>query len=551
MLNMRSGWETSLKRLFLSNPLNSMLILRSEEHLAGAHEIFKQDARFENEKMLNSKDRIHVAHTLADANYAYSLMAAAKGSISEAFLYARQNVKLNYRSWAILEHRHGKLDISIHAAKSQANDAEEMIEQLSTLSIAASQSSLAAPKNFLPQNAARFWHHVPRLFRGLVHLSRLYANEGLLQESRYYIGQAQKAAGAVDAFRLKLYSLAVHGNYLTRCGEVGKGLSLLKQAEEAALGFHKDQYMVSLYTYMADCYALQGEPESEAQATETAENVLEHLGKGSFIERLNHQTNSETSLELNIDQLVLSEALPSRYQQAKPKAASKALASKPAGKTPQLNQETGYLADASLLARMKAAFLRQRAQAALRGNKLDLVAPLLLDAAEFPGVLQDKLLVTTLKAHLYLRQAQEDMAADPVFCVLPESTVSYPSVANCRSRQETDLFGRDLVERKATSPSKKAPTKASLKKPKLAAKPAPSKFLELLEQTQECLTSVCSVARTACSTASIHAMMDLLTKTLMMLSAITLSRPIVIANSTFVVYSMGKLPEIDSVIKPC
>lgn len=532
-----------------------MLIFCSEEHLAGAHEIFKQDAGSENEKLSNSKDRIHVAQTLADANYAYSLMATAKGNISEAFLYARQNVKLNYRSWVILEHRHGKLDISIHAAKSQANDAEAMIDQLSTLSIATSQNPLAATKNLLPQHAARFWSHVPRLFRGLVHLSQLYANEGLLQESRYYIEQAHKIATAVDAFRLKLHSLAVHGNYLTRCGEVDKGLSLLKQAEEAALGFHKDQYMVSLYSYMADCYALQGEPESEAQATEIAENVLEHLGKRSFIERLNHQTNPETSLEPNMDQLTLCEALPSQLQQAKSKAASKAPkapASKPAGKakTPQLNRDTNYVADALLLARMKAAFLRQRAQAALRGNKLDLVAPLLLEAAEFPGGPQDKILVTTLKAHLYLRQAQEDMAADPVFCVLPESTVSYPSVANCRSRPETNLFGRGLVERQATSPSKKAPSKGSLKKPKLAAKPAPSEFLELLEQTQECLTSVCSVAKTACSTASIHAMMDVLTKTLMMLSAITLSRPVVIANSTFVVYSMGKLPEIDSMIKP-
>lgn len=490
---------------------------------------------------MTSRDRIHVAQMLADANYAYSLMATAKGSISEAFLYARQNVKLNYRSWAILEHRHGRQDTS-----SRAN-AEAIVDQLSTLSIATSQDSPVVPKASLPKHAARFWNLVPRLFRGLVHLSQLYANEGLLQESRYYIEQAQKTAAAVDAFRLKVHSLAVHGNYLTRCGEVDKGLGLLKQAEETALDFHKDQYMVSLYSYMAGSYALQGEPDLEAQATEAAENVLDHLMKRSFIERLNHQINSETSIELKMDQMTLSEALPSRRQHAKPKASSKAPASKPAGKAkvPPLNHDTSCISDALLLARMKAATLRQRAQAALRGNKLDLVASLLLDAAEFPGIPQDRILLTILKAHFYLRQAQENMAADPVFCVLPESTVSYPSVANCRSRQETNLLERSLVERQATSPSKKAPAKGSLRKPKLAAKPAPSDFLELLDQTQESLTSVCSVAKTACSTASIHAMMDVLTKTLMMLSAVTLSRPLVTANSTFAVYSMGKLPETD------
>ena len=489
---------------------------------------------------------------LADANYAYSLMATAKGSISEAFLYARQNVKLNYRSWAILEHRHGKLDISSLAAKSQVKDAEAILDQLSTLSIATSQNSFVVPKTFLPQHAARFWNLIPRLYRGLVHLSQLYANEGLLQESRYYIEQAQRTAKAVDAFRLKVHSLAVHGNYLTHSGEVDKGFSLLKQAEEAALGFHKDRYMVSLYSYIADSYSLQGEPDSESQATEAAENVLEHLVERSFIERLNHQMNSETSLEHKMDQMILSKAPPSRRQQAKPKASSKALASKPAGKSkaPQLNEDTSYIADALLLARMKTANLRQRAQAALRGNKLDLVASLLLDAAEFPGMPQDKLLLTILKAHLYLRQAQENMSADPVFCVLPESTVSYPSVANCRSRQETNLLD-GFVERQATSPSKKALAKGSLRKPKLASKPVPSDFLELLDQTQESLTSACSVAKIACSTASIHAMMDVLTKTLMMLSAVTLSRPIVTANSTFAVYSMGKLPEIDLMVESC
>lgn len=515
--------------------------------------MFKQATGLENKTMLASRDRIHMVQMLADANYAYSLMATAKGSISEAFLYARQNVKLNYRSWAILEHRHGKLDISSHAAKSQANDAEAIVDQLSTLSIATSQNSPVVSKAFMPQNAARFWNLVPRYFRGLVHLSQLYANEGLLQESRYYIEQAQKTAAAVDAFRLKVHSLAVHGNYLTRCGEVDKGLRLLKQAEEAALDFHKDQYMVSLYSYMAGSYAQQGEPDLEAKATEAAENVLEHLMKRSFIERLNPQINSETSPELKMDQMTLSEAPPSRLQHAKPKASSKASGDKPTGKAKatRVNDDTSYVADALLLTRMKAATIRQRAQAALRGNKLNLVASLLLGIAEFPGIPQDRILLTILKAHFYLRQAQESMAADPVFCVLPESTVSYPSIASCRSRQETNLLEPGPVERQATSPSKKASAKGSLRKPKLAAKPAPSDFLDLLDQTQESLTSVCSLAKTACSTASVHAMMDVLTKTLMMLSAVTLSRPIVTANSTFAAYSMGKLPETDFMMEPC
>ncbi len=471
---------------------------------------------------------------LAEANYASSLIAVAKGKFTEAFLFARQNVRLNYHAWGKLERQHGELNIWDCAEISESD------------SVTGSQPLPSASTTSVTHQAAKFWNLVPRLFHSLVHLSQLYANEGLLQESRYYLKQAQRTAEGVNASRLKVQSLALLGNCLTRCGETETGLGLLQQAEETTIGVHKDHYMASLYIFLAESYALQKDIDSEAHALESAERTLKHLMKMSFVESLNPESKLEPSLEMMMDQMNLPEAVPARRGQTKKrvpsKAPRKASVNRPAeAKALGPSQDTSDITDASLLAQMRCTSLRQRAYAALRGNKLDLVASLLSEAGEIPCMPQDRIHLAILKGHLYLRRAQESMAADPVFCVLPESTVSHPSIAYCRSRQEKDTSEQCTRDKHGASPSRKVPAKRSLRKPNQGPRSSRSDFLELLSQTQESLISSCNIAKTTCSTATMHTMMDVLTKTLMMLSAVTLSRPIATADSTFAAYSMGML----------
>lgn len=481
-------------------------------------------------------DRSRLVQILADANYVHSLIATAKGNLFDSLLFARQNVKLNYQAWAILEHRHAKSIVSTYTDISESDDTT-VVNQISKLSLANSQplSAQVAPSGTV------FWGLVPRLFHSLVHISLLFAHEGLLPEARYYAEQSRKIADAVQAVRLRGQSLALLGNYLTCKGELQQGNDLLKQAEKTSLGLQNDQYMVLLYMYMAENHALRREPDSEAGASDVAGKILEHLMKPSFAEELNYQSTTEHSLEVAMDQMTLSEALPTRRPQpkrrspTKPPASTKSVKTKPSGS----NRETSVNADTLMLSRMKGRLLRQRAHSAIRSNNLDLADFLLSEITDIANAPQDRILLAMVKGHLLLRKAQEKMAVDPIFCVLPESTVSHPSL---RNRQETMMQARSSKESESASPRRKVAAKGSLRKPKQAQMNQASDIPELLNLTQESLISVSNLAKTMCSTSTIHTMTDVLTKTLMTLSAVNLSQPNATSNPSFVAYAMGKLP---------
>ena len=516
--------------------MGAPLIFPREEHHTNAYGIYERSAETENKQSLLLRDRSKLLQMLADANYTHSLTATAKGNLFDALLFARQNVKLNYQAWANLEHRHAKMIISNYADTSERDDTSE-VNQISRLSLENSDSS----SEHMAPRGAEFWGLVPRLFQSLVHLSLLFAHEGLLPEAQYYAEQSRKIADAVQAVRLRGQSLALLGNYITRKGEAQRGIDLFMEAEKATLGLQNDQYMALLYLYMAENHALRREKDSEADASEAAEKIIEHLMKASFVEALNYQLTAEQSIEVAMDQLTLSEGpLPRRTQKnkgasAKAQASNRSIKTKPSGSC----RETNVVADTTLLSRMKCQSLRQRTHAAIRGNKLDFAASLLSEATNIVNVSQDRILLAMVKGHLLLRKAQEKMAADPIFCVLPESTVSHPSL---RIRQETVMQERSSKENQSASPPRKAGPKGSLRKLKQAQTLQPSDILELLNLTQESLISVSSLAKIVCSTATIHNLTDVLTKTLMTLSAVTLSQPKAAADPLLMVYAMGKLP---------
>lgn len=485
------------------------------------------------------RERGKLTLMLAEANYALSLMTAAGGKFSDALLFARQNVRLSYRTWAFLEHHQGKLDAPCHT-KTLENDGTTLINEISNLPIVDPQDSTFYCAMHATLQTAAFWSIVPRLFNGLVQLSLLFAHEGLFLEARYYVEQAQKIANAVPATSFRARCLGLLGNFITQSGKFEQGIELLRTAEKALHDLPKDRYLVSLYIFISENYALRSELESAATATSSAESIMEHLTKKSFIDELIYQSNPEQSLELKMDQLTLGEVSKIARLQIKPKNLSNPSTTKGPANTRLVGsiQDLHRNPDAVLLVQMKGKILQQRAYTAIRENKLDLAAALLSEATSLP-VPQERKQLALLEAQLYLRQAQVSLAADPVFCVLPESTVSHPSTISIKSRQENTIPERCPMEKHQPSPRRKPLAKTLIKKPKEAQPPPPSKFVQLLNQSLESVVSVHSWARMLCSTATIHTMTDSLTKTLMMLSAASLSQPKIAASSTYAVYAMG------------
>ena len=251
----------------------------------------------------------------------------------------------------------------------------------------------------------------------------------------------------------------------------------------------------------------------------------------------------------------------------------------------------------SILSRLKATILRNQASVATSMDNFDLAASLLSQAAAaatiipgYPGIppldqdqdqdhhdyQEDVVLNKIAAGKLHLRQAVDAMAADPVFCVLPESTTSLPSV--CSISSAVAVAGRGGRQGGASASDRSSPMKTKTKKVVRGGSPSRSvataavkggvaaassrdtttrvagaghavsqtglRFAEFLAQAHEDILSVYEQAKLGCSTTVVHNMMDLLTRTNIMLSASAGSQAKAgahSANSMFVLYVMGEL----------
>lgn len=255
----------------------------------------------------------------------------------------------------------------------------------------------------------------------------------------------------------------------------------------------------------------------------------------------------------------------------------------------------------SILSRLKAKILRNQASVATSMDNFDLAAFLLSQAAaagvtisSYPGIAnldqdqdqghhdhqQEVVLNKIAAGKLHLRQAVDAMAADPVFCVLPESTTSLPSV--CSISSAVAVAGRGGRQGGASASDRSSPMKTKTKKVVRGGSPSRSvaaaavkgggggaaaaaasrdtttrvvgaghaisqtglRFAEFLAQAHEDILGVYEQAKLGCSTTVVHNMMDLLTRTNIMLSASQGSQAKAAAhptNSMFVLYVMGEL----------
>lgn len=232
----------------------------------------------------------------------------------------------------------------------------------------------------------------------------------------------------------------------------------------------------------------------------------------------------------------------------------------------------------SILPRLKATILRNQASIAASMDNFDLAASLLSEAGTVLDIRhEDQIVLNKIAAgKLRLRQAVDVMAADPVFCVLPESTTSLPSICAVSSagagrggRQGggASALERSPIKRKKVlggSPPRSAAAavkgRDAASRNTMATRTAVERghavssaelpFSEYLAQAHEDILSIDEHAQKGCSTIDVHKMMNLLTRTNVMLSASSGSQAKGTTNTTFVLYVIGKLkpepkPSID------
>ena len=507
--------------------------------------MFNESSRSVQCRKMRSSDLSEQSQLIADAYYLYSSLAAAEGLSANAIYLSRLSVRNLQRAWAYLERSRNRSGKNLQNG-SDASEKESLADAVSKLSLSERPSDYGGIHSGIPAlHAAAFWKLVARLFRGLTQTSLLFAAHGLILEVRYYLEQSQLIAKAASAPFLLGQYFALLGHQSTLGGEIDEATSLLQQAEANLSSKQPDRHYAMLQVFLGTCHTRSRNFEASGLALAVAEKTVRSLTNRSFLNRLKWEESKAEDLEQGMGGLTLQKAKTSRQSN---KYQGRLTSKKNGTKSlPDHDGSTSLVKDIPAievtgLNRIRGEIFRQRINSSIREGNLEIAASLLEIAREHTYGHQCAVLQALLTSQLYFRQALEGLASDPVLCVIPESTVSCPSIkfSNDGKRRPGPVDGYLANTDSASSKLQrsKSISKISRTRGQCVAKPE----LDLLRLAQKAVSDVLSLARQVSSTSVLHEVSDALGNILITLSAspnstLALGNPI---SASLLQYVLGK-----------
>ncbi len=522
-----------------------MLIASSEEYLRQA----SQEAPADPEMLKNAdssatlRGRVGLNRIMADAVYVYSQLALAQGYPEKALALGKRCMRLNYRAWAGLECHLLNTNKPVETNQIE-QDHSGLTETVSVLTISNTRGPPIMSLTHELLTSLPFWPLVPAIYRGMTLLSRLFAHQGMFQETIYYMEQADKVLNAVKTIPWMVESLAMRGGYLARGGCLQKGQDILAQAQILSQQIDNSRVLVTLQYQLAVIRNLESEWDQEADAYSRAENLLKDLCENSFAECSEWLSPSLPSLEGKMTQLSLRDSQsPTAQTTKRPVRSLVKGCTKVQAKTSERfpTSSRGFTTQCSPLLRLRGDVLRQKAYSMLLQHKLGDAASLLAEAEELPKTHDGHMQQRLRGAKQLLLRALNDMSADPVFCVLPESTISFPAVATISRGKERQGGDRIPAKGYKASPPRTRTLKPGLRKIVRSRSPVIDDFVDILTQARDQLSEIQTRAIQTGSTNTLHLISNAFCTVLMLLSAACKTTGKIAINPYFVTYSTGML----------
>lgn len=385
-----------------------------------------------------------------------------------------------------------------------------------------------------PSCGPRFWSLITPLFSALTYVGSLYAHHGMLQETIYYTQEAHKLVTAVGSDAHLAMASALLGSTYLKAGVLDKGSEclMLTQRYASTRVDHNTREMAVLSYHTGAMQGLLGDHDLEMEAYKSAEDILQVLAGTEHIKDLDIIKEASSSLEDQMAQLTITKPKATRKPAVRAKTATKrkvaaqpkaVIEAKPSitNECPQLNS-------------LKAALLRQKARAFISMKKSVEALSFLHEASNSSTTQTEIIDQSVTMAKQLLLQSMEQMAADPVYSVLQESTISFPAVAGVT---KSEKFGERLPVVKASPPAKKGAKNSRVIS--RSKSPSPDSCFDKLRQAQEHLIDVHSIAVTVAPLSVIHSITTLLNSISILLSASWEAKGRSLAHPGFASCSIG------------
>jgi separase len=404
-------------------------LAKAEKSLAAAQAIYQSRSIEKDISGDPGRSRFARERTVIDAILLYSRIAHGQGSLQSALYFAKLSVRLSSRLWAKLERLSEKKRDSEQVAKEQS-ELDLVVDGVANIDI----SGTAVSSAWSYSEGAVFWTHIASHHACLMNLMRLSAHNGLFQDAIYYGEQALKINKSFDASVRSVACQAQLGLEWIRADHISKARDILNAAVDISRDMDNSIELGTLKTSFAALTKAQGHHHEALHLLDDAERTIAELSEVKLDASL-----SIIPPELGIEEKMADMRIHKRTVKKESDSTSTRRPRRtkaPPKNSPRMDKDTDIRADSVqsysvLLLRME--IIRQQASNLLATQNLDECLRLLNVAQQFSLSAKNHISLRIKEMEHLLADTLRSVATHAVYCVLPESTLSVPSIQTSRS----------------------------------------------------------------------------------------------------------------------
>jgi len=459
---------------------------KAEEHLAQAQAAFNSDV---STKKIRPGQRKYV---VIYALYLHSVIALERGDSHYALIYARESIRALQQDWKKLEQR--------LAPDSSA-------DMSMTCDTSVSLTSTEATKSQLGQSPGpEFWKLFYVLYRNLLRVSAVYAHLGMFQETMYYAEHAQRLAKAVESELYNSHSAAWIASMFAKSANPTQSLELLQEAGNFLPDDEGSYFSAALACQISSLYLdlrnTEGASIMLTKAEAFIENLTRHKGQDSDIAALGEKVaklNIEDKPTERLARRTVKQTTVKRMTRKTPTATAKAVAPTPV-----------VIVEDAQICKLRVSILVQKAVSMLGRREWQAARAVLGEASETSKTVGLVPTGQVAMAVCLMGMSMDQMARDPVFSVIQDSTISFPAVSSLNDKLANDRhFG---TKASPAQKSRSAAARDGSKEPTRA-------YVENLKEAQEYLLQAHSVATLSGEASLVHRISGMLQNIGLLLAA--------------------------------
>ena len=436
----------------------------------------------------------------------------------------------------MLERRLNRSNVKIYNEEPN----ESLTKAMADMSISEPSFSSGISQKYVPLQSSSFWTLVPRLIKSLLHLSRLFTHAGLFLDAEYYLEEAMKIVRWVHAPRLLSQCQLARAQHLLLLRDTDSCREELREFAKSIDDSSLDPTLTSIMLQSVEVHAALGDVGLAASVMSNASEAIDRQKDQDCLDHLGLRRKSVTMLADSLATLSVKEPLSTVKTGKVVKTKDRLTRPNQLKKFPQpttsnfdpqdhkLKATLSLSCFASQIKYQKAAIEKCSGNLSAAKGVLDLIKS---GSPNGPREVSEEALSIEIEMLLDL----QELTSHPLFNVVPESTICYPSVN--MPKQSTDIKS---PVRKTVRGGKPGTSKASTEKAPSRAVPSIVNHAVSLEAVQEPISSILYQALRLLSTKQLNHLLQVFVKT-QLISTILPSTPIPRSISPFyLAFTAGK-----------